>query len=121
MVKLVTSKQNFSKCHPNNNIILMFDKDILYANHYEKQVGKLDKEKLYKGIDYKTFIKNDLNYLDTNVVHYWHFNKVKHEVIWSNFYSDSDSTYYYPLQKMMEKINNMNDLYLIQKSYNHVC
>ena len=45
MVKLVTSKQNFSKCHPNNNIILMFDQDILYANHYEKQVGKLDQRK----------------------------------------------------------------------------
>ena len=46
MVKLVTSKQNYSKSHPNNNIVLMFDQNILYANHYEKQVGELNKEKL---------------------------------------------------------------------------
>ena len=106
---MVTSKQNWSKSHPNNNIILLYDQDILYANHYEKQVGELDKEKLYKGIDYKTFIKNDLNYLDTNVVHYWHHNKVKHEVKYSNFYRDSDSTYYYPLQKIMEKMDYQDD------------
>ena len=95
MVKLVTSKQNFSKSHPNNNIVLLF--------------GVLDKEKLYRGIDYKTFIKNDLNYLDSNVVHYWHYNKVIHEVMWSKFYSDSDSNYYYPLQKIMEKMDYQND------------
>ena len=58
MIKLVTSKQNFSKSHPNNKIILLFDQDILYANHYEKQVGKFDLDKLYVGIDYKTFIKD---------------------------------------------------------------
>ena len=109
MIKLVTSKQNFSKSHPNNKIILLFDQDILYANHYEKQQGELDKEKLYKGIDYKTFIKNDLNFLDLNVVNYWHFNKVKYEVNWSNFYNDSDYMYYYPLYKIMEKINYQDD------------
>ena len=109
MIKLVTSKQNFSKSHPNNKIILLFDQDILYANHYEKQQGELDKEKLYKGIDYKTFIKNDLNFLDLNVVNYWHFNKVKYEVNWSNFYYDSDYMYYYPLYKIMEKINYQDD------------
>ena len=74
MVKLVTSKQNYSKSHPNNNIILMFDQEILYADHYEKKQGKLNKEKLHRGIDYKTFIKNDLKYLDLNVVNYWHHN-----------------------------------------------
>ena len=109
MIKLVTSKQNFSKSHPNNKIVLLFDKDILYANHYEKQQGELDKEKLYKGIDYKTFIKNDLKFLDLNVVNYWHFNKVKYEVNWSNFYNDSDYMYYYPLYKIMEKINYQDD------------
>ena len=109
MIKLVTSKQNFSKSHPNNKIILLFDQDILYANHYEKQQGELDKEKFYKGIDYKTFIKNDLKFLDLNVVNYWHFNKVKYEVNWSNFYYDSDYMYYYPLYKIMEKINYQDD------------
>ena len=109
MIKLVTSKQNFSKSHPNNKIVLLFDQDILYANHYEKQQGELDKEKLYKGIDYKTFIKNDLKFLDLNVVNYWHFNKVKYEVNWSNFYDDSDYMYYYPLYKIMEKINYQDD------------
>jgi len=109
MVKLVTSKQNYSKSHPNNNIVLMFDQNILYANHYEKQVGELNKDILHKGIDYKTFIKNDLNYLDMNVVHYWHFNKVKHEVKYSNFYSDSDFMYYYPMHKIMEEMDYQDD------------
>ena len=109
MVKSVTSLQNYSKSHPNNNIVLMFDQNILYANHYEKQVGELNKEILHKGIDYKTFIKNDLNYLDTNVVHYWHFNKVKHEVKYSNFYSDSDFMYYYPMHKIMEEMDYQDD------------
>ena len=57
---MVTSKQNWSKSHPNNNIVLLFNDDILYANHYEKQLGKLNHDKLHIGIDYKTFIKNDL-------------------------------------------------------------
>jgi hypothetical protein len=87
----------------------MFDQNILYANHYEKQVGELNKEKLYKGIDYKTFIKNDLNYLDMNVVDYWHFNKVKHEVKYSNFYSDSEFMYYYPMNKIMEEMDYQDD------------
>ena len=106
---MVTSKQNYSKSHPNNNIVLMFDQNILYANHYEKQVGELNKDILHKGIDYKTFIKNDLNYLDTNVVDYWHFNKVKHEVKYSNFYSDSDFMYYYPMHKIMEEMDYQDD------------
>ena len=106
---MVTSLQNFSKSHPKNDIVLMFDNEIIYANHYEKQQGQLNKEKLYKGIDYKTFIKNDLNYLDLNVVNYWHYNKVKHEVSWSNFYGDSGYMYYYPLYKIMEKMDWEND------------
>ena len=109
MVKSVTSLQNYSKSHPNNNIVLMFDQNILYANHYEKQFGELNKDILHKGIDYKTFIKNDLNYLDTNVVDYWHFNKVKHEVKYSNFYSDSDFMYYYPMHKIMEEMDYQDD------------
>jgi len=109
MIKMVTSKQNYSKSHPNNNIVLMFDQNILYANHYEKQVGELNKDILHKGIDYKTFIKNDLNYLDMNVVHYWHFNKVKHEVKHSNFYHDSDFMYYYPMHKIMEEMDYQDD------------
>ena len=106
---MVTSKQNYSKSHPNNNIVLMFDQNILYANHYEKQVGELNKDILHKGIDYKTFIKNDLKYLDTNVVDYWHFNKVKHEVKYSNFYNDSDFMYYYPMHKIMEEMDYQDD------------
>ena len=106
---MVTSLQNFSKSHPKNDIVLMFDKEIIYANHYEKQQGQLDKQKLHKGIDYKTFIKNDLNYLDTNVVHYWHHNKVKHEVKYSNFFNDSDFMYYYPMHKIMEEMNYQDD------------
>lgn len=109
MVKLVTSKQNYSKSHPNNNIILMFDQEILYADHYEKKQGKLNKEKLHRGIDYKTFIKNDLKYLDLNVVNYWHHNKPKYEFTTPTFYRDSDCMYYYPLYKIMEEMDYQDD------------
>ena len=111
MIKLVTSKQNFSKSHPDNYIVLLFDKDIIYANHYEKEVGELDPDRLHVGIDYKTFIKNDLKFLDLNVVNYWHTNKVEHEVTWSNFHNDSDFMYYYPLYKIMEKMDWEDDDY----------
>ena len=80
MVKLVTSKQNYYQSHPNNNIVLMF-----------------------------YFIKNDLNYLDSNVVHYWHHNKVKHEIKYSNFYDDSECMYYYPMNKIMEEMDYQDD------------
>ncbi len=111
MIKLVTSKQNFSKSHPDNYIVLLFGKDIIYANHYEKEVGKLDSDRLHVGIDYKTFIKNDLKFLDLNVVSYWHTNKVKYEATWSNFHNDSDFMYYYPLYKIMEKMDWEDDDY----------
>ena len=106
---MVTSKQNFSKSHPDNHIVLLFDKDMLYANHYEKQVGKFDFDKLHVGIDYKTFIKNNLKFLDLNVLNYWHYNKPKYEVEFDNFYNDDDFMYYYPLQKIMEKMNWESD------------
>ena len=106
---MVTSKQNFSKSHPDNHIVLLFDKDMLYANHYEKQVGKLDLDKLHVGIDYKTFIKNNLKFLDLNVLNYWHYNKPKYEVEFDNFYNDDGFMYYYPLQKIMEKMNWESD------------
>ena len=109
MIKTVTSKHNFSKSHPDNHIVLLFNDDLLYADHHEKQAGELNHDKLYVGIDYKTFIKNDLKFLDLNVVNYWHTNKVKYEVTWSNFYDDSDYMYYYPLQKIMEKMDWNDD------------
>ena len=109
MVKLVTSKQNYSKSHPSNDIVLMFDQKILYANHYEKKHGELNKEILHKGMDYKTFIKNDLKYLDLNVVNFWHFNKVKHELNYPNFYNDREFMYYYPMYKIMEEMDYKDD------------
>ena len=57
MVKSVTSLQNFSKSHPNNNIVLMFDKEIIYANHYEKQQGQLNKESNGLSYPYKKVIE----------------------------------------------------------------
>jgi len=44
-----------------------------------------------------------------NVEHYWHHNKVKHEVKYSNFYDDSEFMYYYPLYKIMEEMNYQDD------------
>jgi len=87
----------------------MFDQNILYANHYEKKQGKLNKEILHTGIEYKTFIKNDLKYLDLNVVNFWHFNKVKHELNYPNFYNDREFMYYYPMYKIMEEMDYQDD------------
>ena len=33
-------------------------------------------------------IKNNLKFLDLNVLNYWHYNKPKYEVEFDNFYND---------------------------------
>ena len=71
LVKIVTSLPHFSKSHPKNNIILIYDDEheqILYANHHEKQKGIVPDLRLsYTGTDYKTSIKNDLNFLGGSI------------------------------------------------------
>ena len=67
LVKIITSLPHFSKSHPKNKIILIYDDEheqILYADHLKKnKVIVLDLRLNYTGIDYKTFIKNDMNFV----------------------------------------------------------
>ena len=45
MIKLVISKPNWSKSHPLNDIVLMYDvieNKLVYANHYEKWTKDID-------------------------------------------------------------------------------
>ena len=109
LVKIVTSLPHFSKSHPKNKIILIYDDEhekILYADHFEKKVNAVPDLRLsYTGIDYKTFIKNDMDFADFNVLHYWLHNKPRLNIEFENFYQYDNFTYYYPLNKMIEMLN----------------
>ena len=109
LVKIVTSLPHFSKSHPKNKIILIYDDEheqILYADHFEKKQGIVPDLRLsYTGTDYKTSIKNDLNFADVNVVHYWLYNEPRFSIEFDNFYQYDNFTYYYPLNKMIEMLN----------------
>ena len=109
LVKIVTSLPHFSKSHPKNKIILIYDDEheqILYADHFEKKVNAVPDLRLsYTGIDYKTFIKNDMDFADFNVLHYWLHNEPRLNIEFENFYQYDNFTYYYPLNKMIEMLN----------------
>ena len=108
LVKIITSLPHFSKSHPKNKIILIYDDEhdkILYADHHEKKKGIVPDLRLnYTGIDYKTFIRNDMNFADVNVLHYWLHNKPLFDMEFDSFYQTQDFAYYYPLNRMIEKI-----------------
>ncbi len=108
LVKIITSLPHFSKSHPKNKIILIYDDEhdkILYADHHEKKKGIVPDLRLnYTGIDYKTFIRNDMNFADVNVLHYWLHNKPLFDIEFDSFYQTQDFAYYYPLNRMIEKI-----------------
>ena len=104
---MVISKQNWSKSHPLNKIVLMYDvleDKIKYASHHEKQKGLISYSKSYLTDDYKTCLKNNLKYIDVNIMNYWKTNKPLKDIQWSSFYRDSDFMYYYPLQKIIENL-----------------
>ena len=109
LVKIITSLPHFSKSHPKNKIILIYDDEheqILYADHFEKKVNVVPDLRLsYTGIDYKTFIKNDMDFADFNVLHYWLHNEPRLNIEFENFYQYDNFTYYYPLNKMIEMLN----------------
>ena len=108
LVKIVTSLPHFSKSHPKNKIILIYDDEhdkILYADHHEKKKGIVPDLRLsYTGIDYKTFIRNDMNFADVNVLHYWLHNKPLFDMEFDSFYQTQDFAYYYPLNRMIERL-----------------
>ena len=108
LVKIITSLPHFSKSHPKNKIILIYDDEhdkILYADHHEKKKGIVPDLRLsYTGIDYKTFIRNDMNFADVNVLHYWLHNKPLFDMEFDSFYQTQDFAYYYPLNRMIERL-----------------
>ena len=108
LVKIITSLPHFSKSHPKNKIILIYDDEhdkILYADHHEKKQGIVPDLRLnYTGIDYKTFIRNDMNFADVNVLHYWLHNKPLFDMEFDSFYQTQDFAYYYPLNRMIERL-----------------
>ena len=89
LVKIITSLPHFSKSHPKNKIILIYDDEhekILYSDHFEKKVNAVPDLRLsYTGIDYKTFIKNDMDFADINVLHYWLHNKPLFDIFSCSF------------------------------------
>ena len=80
MVICINKYPLWSKCHPKNTPVLIydnFDDKVLYANHYDYQVDNLDYKILthdpdrenYLGFDYRTFKQLNVNYQDINSIH----------------------------------------------------
>ena len=112
MIKLVTSKPNWSKSHPLNEIILMYDAlehKVVYVNHYEEQqtVMWYDESGLLVD-DWKSacnYLFSDKKIYCADILNYWFTNKPLDHIQWDNFYDQDDFTYYYPLDKMKEKLS----------------
>ena len=112
MIKLVISKPNWSKSHPLNDIVLMYDVlegKLVYANHYEKTTVDMDYP-VDEGVmidDWK--VGNSLCFggrlqYCVDILNYWLLNKPLDHIQWDNFYDQDDFTYYYPLDKMIEQL-----------------
>jgi hypothetical protein len=100
----VTKYPNFSKCHPLNELIFMYDGKTIYANHREQVIDEIDKDNMYLGFDYRTFLRHRIKFADMNVFNYWQHNVPKYKFEFDTFYSESeDFPYFYPLQKMVEQ------------------
>ena len=77
MVICINKYPLWSKCHPKNTPVLIYDNwedKVLYADHYDYQVDNLDYKILthdddkeyYLGFDYRTFRQLNVNYHDIN-------------------------------------------------------
>ena len=112
MIKLVISKPNWSKSHPSNNIVLMYDvmeHKLVYANHYENTSGQID----YPADEGMLIDDWKAGYVHSfagrpqycaDILNYWMTNKPLDHIQWDNFYDQDDFTYYYPLDKMIEQL-----------------
>ena len=101
MVIPITKLPLWSKCHPKNDLVIVYDnfeQETIFAEHRERVcLNKMDKEERYLCLDYKTFMKNNYKCYDINAVSFWLYNKPKWEIEFDNFYSEMDDfTYYYP-------------------------
>ena len=112
MVIPITKLPLWSKCHPKNDLVIVYDnfeQETIFAEHRERVcLNKMDKEERYLCLDYKTFMKNDYKCYDINAVSFWLYNKPKWEIEFDNFYSEMDDfTYYYPYMKLIEKCRSL--------------
>ena len=112
MIKLVITKPNWSKSHPLNDIVLMYDvieHKLVYANHYEKITKDIDYP-ADEGMlidDWKSSYSYSFSGRPTycaDILNYWLLNKTLDHIQWDNFYDQDDFTYYYPLDKMIEQL-----------------
>ena len=112
MIKLVITKPNWSKSHPLNDIVLMYDvieHKLVYANHYEKITKDIDYP-IDEGMlidDWKSSYPYAFSGRSTYcaaILNYWLLNKPLDHIQWDNFYDQDDFTYYYPLDKMIEQL-----------------
>lgn len=112
MVKIVTTKPNWSKSHPLNKLVLMYDAmehKLVYADHYENTTVEIDYP-ADEGMlidDWKvghaySFAGRPKYCAD--ILNYWMLNKPLEHIQWDNFYDQDDFTYYYPLDKMIEQL-----------------
>ena len=112
MVIPITKLPLWSKCHPKNDLVIVYDnfeQETIFAEHRERVcLNKMDKEERYLCLDYKTFMKNGYKCYDINAVSFWLYNKPKWEIEFDNFYSEMDDfTYYYPYKNLIEKCRSL--------------
>ena len=109
---MVTSKPNWSKSHPLNKLVLMYDAiehKLVYVNHYEKMTVDIDYP-ADEGMlidDWKAGHAVDFTgrpQYCADILNYWMTNKPLDHIQWDNFYDQDDFTYYYPLDKMIEQL-----------------
>jgi len=112
MIKLVISKPNWSKSHPLNSIVLMYDAiehKLVYADHYENTTAEID----YPADEGMLIDDWKVGYAHSfagrpqycaDILNYWILNQPLDHIQWDNFYDQDDFTYYYPLDKMIEQL-----------------
>ena len=114
----------WSKCHPKNDLVIVYDnfeQRTVFAEHRERMcINELDKQERNFCLDYKTFMKNGYKCYDINAVSFWLYNKPKWEIEFDNFYSEMDDfTYYYPYMKLIEKCKSMGKFIIDDRMLNY--
>ena len=82
---------------------------VVYADHYEERQTVLwyDDSGLLVD-DWKSacnYLFSDKKIYCADILNYWFTNKPLDHIQWDNFYDQDDFTYYYPLDKMKEKLS----------------
>ena len=124
MIIPITKLPLWSKCHPKNDLVVVYDnfeQRTVFANHRERMcLDELDKDDRHLCLDYKTFMKNGYKCYDINAVSFWLYNKPKWEIEYDNFYSEMDDfTYYYPYMKLIEKCRSLGKFVIENRMLNY--